>query len=331
MIRQIVFRSCILFFIVILICPGIASARAKVLLIESYHSGYIWDANCIRGLETALNGTADIVSFAMDTKRLDVALYEERADMAWREYQRVRPDVVVLADDNALKYLAARFMSTDTPVVYMGINANPREYVGMNSNITGVLERPLYKRSVILIKQILNMHSGKILVLFDKGTTADVLKDSVFRGRYKSKIAGIEADIMLISSYSEWKKAVLSAKDDGYSAVVVGLFQRIFDGDEHVPGPEVLNWTSQNIRVPMFAFWKMFVGADKAIGGLVLSGEIQGRTAGEMVLKILAGTPINQIPPIIPSQGEFVFSKHELRKWKIRLPYNLMKQAELVD
>ncbi|WP_432736248.1 ABC transporter substrate-binding protein [Maridesulfovibrio sp. FT414] len=316
---------------ILLAVPSVAHASFRVLLVESYHSEYLWDKEMISGLESVLKNEAELVTFQMDTKRTPEEKYTEQAELAWNRYLEVKPAVVVLSDDNALKYLGPKFMGTETPVVYMGVNENPRNYITLNKNITGVLERPLYKRTIKYIKELLQVNKdGKILILLDESTTTTAFKKSVFYSHDSMEISGVTTDIKLISSYSEWKKTVLDSVKTGYKAIVIGLYHRVFEDGKYIDSEEVLDWTSANTPVPLFAFWRMSVGKEKAIGGMVISGEEQGAAAGRLVLKILHGTPVQSLRPVIPEQGRFVFSKSELERWRIRLPYKIRQQSEFV-
>ncbi|WP_373682459.1 ABC transporter substrate-binding protein [Desulfovibrio sp. JC010] len=301
-----------------------------MFFIESYHSDYKWDQEMLSGLDSVFGDMVDLYNFQMDTKRLAVDCYSERASLAWERYLEINPDVVIVSDDNALMLLAGRFLKTDTPVVYMGINNNPRNYAPLGKNITGVLERPLYKRTIKYLKDMLVFRGEKVLILLDKGTTSGAFKASVFQNRDSLIISGIETDIKLLSSFDTWKDAVRNARANGYKAIVIGLYHRIFENGVHVDSEDVLKWTSANSTVPVFAFWEMSVGKGKAVGGMVLSGEVQGRAAGKMVQKIIDGTPVESITPVIPTQGEFVFSQSELDRWKIRLPRYIKKQARIL-
>ncbi|WP_319779395.1 ABC transporter substrate binding protein [Maridesulfovibrio sp.] len=325
-------RYCILFVLVfIFVCAAVAQAKPKVLYIESYHIGYKWDQELSRGFKSVLKDEVELFNFQLDTKRLPVSEYSERADLAWRYYLDVNPDLVVLSDDNAMKLLSGRFSKTDTPVVYMGINDNPRIYSRLGNNITGVLERPLYKRTVKYLKELLNLDDGKVLILLDEGTTSEVFKEVVFKDRKSLLISGIKTDVWSCSDYSEWQKAVKNARKNGYKAIIVGLYHRLFDDGVNIDGEKVLSWTSENSPVPIFAFWEMSVGRGRAVGGMVLSGEVQGQAAGKIVLQILHGKPIGTLNPIIPTQGAFVFSRSELDRWKILLPRYIKRQARILE
>ncbi|NDV21735.1 ABC transporter substrate-binding protein [Desulfovibrio sp. JC022] len=324
-------KICVLVIFILLSCVATAQAKPKVLFIESYHAGYAWDKEITKGLKSVFQDKVELFNFQMDTKRLKAEYYTEQADKAWQYYLKVKPDVVVVSDDNALMLLSGRFLKTETPVVYVGINNNPRNYAPLGKNLTGVLERPLYKRTVKYLKELLSLQNGKVLILLDKSTTTQAFKASVFRDRESIVISGVETDIKLLSVFDTWKSVVKRASEDGYKAIVIGLYHRVFDKGLHVDSEEVLGWTSKKSPVPVFAFWEMSVGKGKAVGGMVLSGEEQGFAAAKMVMSILDGIPVNSIKPIMPAQGEFVFSQSELDRWKIRLPQYIKKQARMVE
>lgn len=70
--------------------------RKKILLIESYHSSYLWDASYRKGLDQVLGSRCNILSFEMDTKRLPPSEFEIRTQKAWETYERENPALVIL-------------------------------------------------------------------------------------------------------------------------------------------------------------------------------------------------------------------------------------------
>ncbi|WP_019614722.1 ABC transporter substrate-binding protein [Psychromonas ossibalaenae] len=309
-----------------------ASAQSKsVLIIESYHSEYPWDSSYIEGIKEGLKGDYQFFTFQMDTKRTAKSEFDNSAQKAWDFYLHTKPSIVFLGDDNALKYLGTKFSAVDTPVVFLGINNNPRAYkVGSATNITGVLERPLLKRSIIEMKKIVDLK--KVLVLFDSGTTSKVTFDEILKGKDKIKLSGIEAHMKLIGSWEVWQETVKSAKEKGYDAVFIGLYHTIVDkNNDHIAADKVLQWTSENTPVPPFAFWDFSVGPEKAIGGLTLFGKTQGLLAAEMATQIISGTQPGQIKVRIGEKGKLLFSKTQLQKYNIELPQAIASKATLME
>ena len=129
---------------------------ANILVISSYHPEYLWDQSYNKGLLDGLQGEHKITHFYMDTKRHPREKFDEIAQQAIAFYLKSKPDLVVLGDDNAINYLANEIASLGTPVVFLGMNENPRlkGFVG-HPKITGVLERPLLKRNISEISQMM--------------------------------------------------------------------------------------------------------------------------------------------------------------------------------
>ncbi|WP_375748295.1 ABC transporter substrate-binding protein [Vibrio sp. HN007] len=306
-------------------------ARADVIyVVESYHAEYLWDQSYKRGLEEVLGADHELVYFEMDTKRLPESMYQSRADKAWEMYISLNPSLVILADDNALKYLGRKFVNTATPVVYLGINANPRKYgVADAPNFSGVIERPLLLRSILMLKKIIPLK--RMLLLFDSKETSKVLKEDFFYGNDSITLAGIHIDLKLIGSYKQWQSEVLEAKVAGYDAIVAGLYHTLTDEQgKHVNPEEVIEWTSINSPLPPFGFWDFSVGPTKNIGGYVIFGYEEGKLAGQLAIQMLEGKR-NQARPMIGGQGQFMFSKSQLQKWGITLPPYIAQQSEYVE
>lgn len=308
-------------------------AGQKVLVIESYHSEYLWDQSYMKGIRDSLGDNYEILSFQMDTKRVPKDEYQAKADQAWAYYEETKPDIVILGDDNALKFLGKKFDAAGVPTVFLGINSNPRSLgVQDMKNVTGVLERPLFKRNIADLNKVMGGKLRSLLVLFDSGTTSQAAVDDAFKGKNTLKVGKVKAKLQLIGEQARWKEVVTDAKAAGYQAIIVGLYHTIVnDEGKHIPANEMLSWTSENTPVPAFAFWDFAVGKGKGIGGLVIFGEEQGQLAAKMVKKILAGEKTSGIRPVIAKKGRFYFSQAELDKWQLTLPESIKAKATIID
>ncbi len=307
-------------------------AEKTIYVIESYHAEYPWDASYKNGLEEALGGKYKLVYFQMDTKRLPKDQHQKMADLAWEKYLSEKPALVIIGDDAGLKMLGPKFAETSTPVVYLGINNNPRNYFTvLPSNITGVLERPLLKRSIANIQKILP-NTKSVLVLFDSDITSQITKKEVFTDQDSLDIKDIKIEIKLIGDLQTWQNTILSSKGK-YDACVIGLYQSVKDADgKPVNSEELIAWTSKNTPIPPFAFWDFAIGGNRTIGGLVLHGKEMGVLASGIVLKILEeGKTPKELFPIMNDQGILLFSKSQLTKWGIKLPENMASTAGFVE
>lgn len=320
-------RGCLLYCLTFFSLNCFATS---ILVIESYHADHPWSQNYRQGLQSTLSKHATISYFEMDTKRLPIQRHQEQADKAWQQYQQLTPDIVIIADDNALQTLAPRLLKTTTPVIYFGINANPRKYgITGAQNFTGVLERPLLKRSIMMLREFISIQ--KALVLFDDSETSKVVLSDVFYGQTTMSIGGIQVDFRQHSQLSQWQQSVKSAKAQNYDAIIIALYHTLKDDQgKHVDSEQVIRWTSENTPVAPFGFWEFSVAKDKNIGGYVISGYQEGKQAGEIALDYIKHNAFTN-KHLTGSHGQLVFSKTQLQKWDIELPNKLLKQIKFVD
>jgi len=304
-----------------------------ILVVESYNVEMAWDAAYKKALEDTLGERYKLEYVQMDTKRLPKSQHPAMADQAWARYEQLKPALVVLGDDAALKYLCDRLGATSTPVVYLGINNNPREYFDNQRyrNITGVLERPNMKRNIALARRLLP-NARRALVLFDTDVTSQVVRKETFGSQDSHDLSGIQVDLKLVTNWEDWQHEVLSAREK-YDLIFIGLYQALHDreGRSVNTRDEVARWTSEHAPVPTFGFWDWAVGADKTAGGLVLYGYDQGKAAGDIALRILGGTPPSAIYPVTADRGRFFFSRKQLQRWGLKLPDDLAAGALLTD
>ncbi len=307
-------------------------AQPRVFVVESYHSDYPWDQDYRRAIQERLGKRTQLSYYAMDTKRLPPAQHQARADEALAMAAKIRPDLVIVGDDAALQRVGSKLAQQGVPVIYLGINNNPRNYFpGAAPRVSGVLERPLILRSVFeLGKAVKGLRSA--LVLFDDDLTSRIIRDETFVGRDSMLLANIHVDLALTGSYAEWQRRVQGAAGR-YQAIWVGLYFTLRGADgKVVPGDEVLRWTAAHARLPLFAFWDFAVGKDKAAGGLVLSGYEQGREAAKMAEQVLfQQQPVASLFPVTPSEGRYVFSRSALARDGVELPARLQQRAHWLE
>ncbi|NNN48788.1 hypothetical protein [Vibrio sp. 2-2(8)] len=303
----------------------------KVLLIESYEQGYEWDASYVSALKQSLTPAHELHTFEMDTKRVPASRYSQIAEQAFSRYQHLKPQVVVLGDDNALVYMLPKLYNEPISIVFLGINSNPRKFMAQyqgQAKVTGILERPLYVKTMGEIGRMLDKDKRKVLVLFDSGSTASIaLEFMQTQASMIEKNLGIATEIASVAIEKEWQTRISTAKEQGFGAIVVGLYQTLVDESENnVPADTVLTWTNQHTEVPLFGFWDFSIGAGKAAGGVVLAGRDQGEMAGKTVLRILNNNEdASRIPIQIGQQGRAIYHQGEMSRWGLSVPEGWMK------
>ncbi|WP_432736958.1 ABC transporter substrate-binding protein [Maridesulfovibrio sp. FT414] len=319
-------------FLLFLLAPTkVHPQKKKILIIDSYHSSYPWTSACIKGLNEYIAPEYDKIYFDMDTKRIPQDQFKTKAKQCMDIFHKEKPDLVITMDDNALKYSGQRISATGTPVVFMGINQNPRIYFAKNKlphNVTGILERPLLKRSLLVLSKIYG--SANFLLMMDNGMTSQAIIETSLQGTDRINYNSCEMDLFTTDNFNDWKKKVLNLNTNKYKGIIICNYAAMRDeSGQHAAMNTVSTWTSAHSKVPVYALWEYSLGKGKAVGGLVMSGYYQGKAAAEMANTILA---TGRIPPVqIPSQGVLTFSKHELSRWGILLPHELSSRAKFVE
>jgi hypothetical protein len=317
-----------------LLFAGLCAVRASaatILVIQSYHAEYAWDAEWLQTLRLRLTPEHTLLTFELDTKRLPREEFAARAGLAMDAYRRHAPDVVVLADDNACRLLGSQLVAAGARIIYMGVNGNPRDY-GLHGpeNVAGVIERPLVKRTLSYLSRLEGLTLRRALMLFDSGTTSQLIFRTVLRGAAEQNVMGIELQARIVGSWQQWREHVLSARGQGADILIIGLYQTLRDADGRVvPDDKVLRWTAEHSPVPCFAVWEFSVGPGLAIGGLLHSAEEQAHRAAGLVESMLAGEPL-PVQPVLAEQGMLKFSRSGLARWGLVLPATFIDQVEMV-
>jgi hypothetical protein len=119
-----------------------SSGASKCLYVSSYHRGYAWSDGVEQGLRKVLTGHCEIRQIDMDTKRNKSVEFKQSAAIAVkREIETWQPDVVIVSDDNAAKYVVEQYYrDANTPFVFSGVNWTVKEYGFPYSNVTGIIE-----------------------------------------------------------------------------------------------------------------------------------------------------------------------------------------------
>ena len=307
-------------FALVLIVPATAfsqgaAPKKRIFITSSYDRTYLWSQSTRSGVNAALHKfgylqndrqavqllesdfvetkTAVIKKAWMDTKRKD-----SRADIGratarvMSEIKKFSPDIVMLGDDNAAKYIGDQLIDGNIPVVFWGINGLPLKYGHVKSmdapghNITGVWQSGYHKESLDLLKHLVPGAKTFAIVACDSESSrpnVKIIEQLAQRGNMPLKLAGK----VVTNSYEDFKRETL-ALSKTVDAFFVLNHDTLRDKDgNHVDMMTVGRWYLQNIRIPEVSHEDQFV-----LEGMLLSandsGYNQGFLAFEMAHDILA-------------------------------------------
>ena len=264
--RRIAWISCLSAAVMLMVSvlPCLA-AQKRILLIQSYDPSLPWTVQCERGIRSVLPESVSLDIVYLDTKTKTPADYRGNVDAAMASFERTKPDLVMLGDDNALRILGPTIADTGVPVVYFGINNNPRSYfTNLPANVVGVIERiPLFHWVRVLTGVVPDAQN--ILVLMDDSPTAKAIFDTNFMGRQSVAFDGRTVSCALIGEWARWQDKILA---DGYDFILMPIYHALKDRDGgHVDYQTVVTWTSEHSAAYLFSPPRITQWAMKAWSG----------------------------------------------------------------
>lgn len=311
------------------------SEKRNIVIIHSYSGSNHWVANQEKGFRSIVGNHYQYYRFYMRTKQLPKQLFAEKALEALAYVQKIDPIMVYTTDDNAFR-LVGRFVNPAVPVVFSGVNAHLREeypWIINTQNITGVLERPLIKRSITELVTALELSPKKILILLGVSPTAKAFLLNDLEGRKFFKIGAAETRVHVSGRFADWKQKIIKSKQDGYDLIMITGNQALVDNrGKHVDRFVVARWISQYSPIPIFTVHEGQIGHNMLIGGMILSGTYMGEDAGNIAKEILENQkrPARMFP-VIQSKGIIIFSKSQLKRWNLKLSEDYTKTVKLLD
>ena len=306
----------------LLVVPSIASSGAsKCLYVSSYHRGYAWSDGVEQGLRKILTGHCEIRQIDMDTKRNKSVEFKQSAAAAVkREIEIWKPDVVIVSDDNAAKYVVKQYYrDADTPFIFSGVNWTVKEYGFPYSNVTGIIEvAPLAAMLTHAIK-----FSGEAKKAIYLGADTLTEKKNLERVARASKKLGIELEGILVSDASEWKAQYEAAQAADF--IVMGSYSGITGWNETelaafaVEHARKLTVTSHDWMIPF-----------STIGFTKIPQE-HGEWAAQTAIEILKGKSPREIPIVANRDWDLWLNAAHLDSTRIKLPRKFLRKAKKVN
>jgi len=309
-------------FLSCLSVPLVASSdAAKCLYVSSYHRGYAWSDGVEQGLRKVLSGHCEIRQIDMDTKRNKSEEFKQSAASRVKlEIETWQPDVVIVSDDNAAKYVVKQYYrDAGTPFVFSGVNWTVKEYGFPYSNVTGIVEvAPLEAMLTNAIK-----YSGGAKKAIYLGADTLTEKKNLDRVAGVSQKLGIELEGNLVSSVSEWKAQYEAAQDVDF--LVMGSYSGISDWNQDemamfaVEHATKLTVTSHDWMMPF-----------STIGFTKIPQE-HGEWAAQTAIEILKGRSPREIPIVANRDWDLWLNMAHLESTRITLPRKLLRKAKKIN
>lgn len=273
-------------------------AGKRILHIDSYHRGNIWNDRIADAVQAYLKDTGVTLKIIhMDTKRNASEAFKKAAALkAKGVIDTFQPHVVTTSDDNAAKYLImAHYKNADLPFVFSGLNWDASSYDLPYKNVTGMVEVSPVPQIIELLKQ----YAGGERIGYLTEDTKTKRKEL----DYHKKLFNIEYDqVYLVKSFAEWKESYLRAQDEVDMLIILGV-AALTDWDDKEA--QILAENHTKIPTGTDFSWLMHI----SMLGVGKSPEEQGRWSAQAALKILDGVEPSRIPLTHNTEGKLYFNR----------------------
>jgi ABC-type uncharacterized transport system substrate-binding protein len=333
--------------------------RKRIFIVDSYDRGYIWSQSTQKGVNAAMRkyGYLDneqqaaqlVRQDAVDSSRavirkewMNSKRKDSRADLAnattriMGAFAAFKPDLVLLGDDNAARYIGAQLLDTAIPVVFWGINGLPLKYGLVESmdapgrNITGVWQSGYHKESLDLLKRLVPKAKTFAILACDSESSrpnVKLIEQLAQRGELPMQLV----DRVLTNSLDEFKARALELSKRVDAFVVLNHDTLRDAKGNHVDMLEVGRWYLTNIKIPEASHEDQFV-----LEGMLLtandSGFNQGHLAFEMAFNILdRGLHPARMAVRTPERGPYLVNRNRAKALGIKLDSAMYLIDEVID
>ena len=295
------------------------SSKKSVLILHSYHKGYLWTDEISEGIVHVLKSATPPVSIQyeyMDSKKnYDDIYMQQIIDLYKHKFRNKYFDVIISSDDNAFNFLRdyRDEIFPDTPIIYCGTNYITSDRAEELPNSSGVNEAVSLQENFELILK-LHPEATELAIIVDSSTTGN---------RIKQQLDGVLPDFrdqIKIDMLQDLTIDDLVDKVEQLPATAVILYTLFFrdSAGNFFEFDDSINMITEASAVPVYVTWDFSMG-NGAVGGILTSGKAQGEAAGKLALEVLQGKPADTIPFIKESPNHYIFDYNALQRFDIDL------------
>ena len=268
--------------------PASRAVSKRVFYVNSYHEGYAPSDESMAAIRAGLDnaGVELKIAFLDAKRRPEAGGLAQRAQQIAGEIRAFGPDLLLVSDDDAVKYVVGPgFREGLFPVVFCGVNWSAEQYRLPPARVTGMLE-------TVPVEDALR----DLLSAFPKSRTLRVLSEDSTSERSnrerldpKYRALGLQPTYALVSDFAAWKQEFLLAQRDA-DLIYLPTNGAIRGWDAQAARA----WVRACIRKPVFTCDDFML--PYAAYGLTKVAREQGDWAARTALRILAGTRPTDIP-----------------------------------
>ena len=299
--------------------------QKRVLVLHSYHFGFTWTDSIQDGIMDELGALENVELYVeyMDTKRLPPEiLHSQLANLYTMKYKNRDIDIILTTDDNSFNFaLDIRAeLFPGAKIVFCGVNDFTLDRLRGQTDITGVVEDVDFLGSTELILKLFPK-TKTIALVGDVTPTGDLHKDEYEREVLNVLVGRVDFKKLYRLTAEQLSSELAQLPED--SAVFNLTFWRDPTGRSfsHQKSNSLIAAASTG---PVFTAWDHTLSYG-ILGGLVVNGYEQGKTAAQMVKRILNGEQPANIDIVEESPNTPMFDYAAMQRFGLKksdLPSN---------
>lgn len=315
-------KPIIIILIVINICYfngkvsfGEETEKNNILILNSYHKGYVWTDNTIKGIENILKNDANAIHIEyMDTKTIkDEKHLNNLYELFKHKFNSHKFDVIIANDNDAYNFLKKyhKDLFNNTPIICSGLNSFDDFITNKENGFTGIAETIDIKKTLDISFK-LHKDVKNVVVTADDSLasemTIEIIKKVMPLYGTNKKFYFSKNDLI------EGQKKYLSKIPENSMILQIGTYKDKFG--EYISVGQGNKIISETAKVPIYSCWEMNLG-NGVIGGMMISGYVQGERVAQMALQILNGKNIKEVSFIKENQNTYIFDYNLMKKYNI--------------
>lgn len=311
--------------------------KKSVLILNSYGN----DSTIISG-NTSTNWTSEIIasinSELVDSNKninikiqymdsydiLEEEYWQKLYDLCKYKFKNTKFDVVIALDDNAFDFLTryGDALFPNTPVVFSGINNYNNSKFSGHPLFTGLVKSADIQGTIDIALR-LHPDTKQVFVIIDK--TLNGAKKRVTIESMMSTYGNIN---FIFSDEQDIMKVKEEINKLSSNAII--YYDARFKDEEgkSISQEKVSDFLFKDIDIPVYSK-SIEMLKYGSVGGVITYGNTLGQEIGRIVLKILDGEKVQNIPITEDSSHKYTFNYDELRKFNIDIEA-LPKDSEII-
>ena len=313
----------------VVLAEGTGKKKQTILVLNSYSYDHFWTRSIVGSIYDIFANYPDIqlLSEFMDTKRHNTSeYYNYLYNLYKKKYINTKFDAIVTSDDNAVNFVLQHRaeLFPDIPIIFCGVNNINLPERDDFYNITGTLEVPGINdtlKAILYLQPDLN----KLYVVNESNTSGESDRRLIEKtlSEYSARFTAIWLED---KSEDEIKKALLRI-DKNSAVLLLSYFINKKEGAFTIS--EGAEFVSKISPVPVYSMWDYFLGKG-IIGGMLTSGEYQGKIAASLLLKVLSGVKPENIPVLSSSSNHLFFDYKQLQRFGFS-PVDLPQDSIIIN